>query len=114
MENYFDNNEKNGVYTGLASLCASLVAGLACIGPLLGIALGVSGLGWLSQFSYLTLPASVVSLALLTVAIVMYVKRKSSCANRRRHYLNLFFLAITTLVVIGINVFEFIILPRLS
>jgi len=68
-----EKGEKVSVITGMASLLASLVAGMACIGPLLGIMLGVSGLGWLSSYSYLTLPASMASLTLLAAsALVQY------------------------------------------
>ena len=58
---FLDKGEKVSVITCMASLFASMVAAMACIGPLLGIVLGVSGLGWLSSFSYLTLPASMAS-----------------------------------------------------
>ena len=80
---------------------------------MLGIALGVSGLGWLSQFSYLTLPASVISVVLLATAIYVYARRRTSCMSRRKHYVNRAFLAFTTVTVIGINVFEYAVLPNL-
>lgn len=113
MENYLKVSGTAGFITGLSSLLASLLAGLACIGPLAGIALGVSGLGWLSQYTYLTVPASILSIALLFVAVLMYVRRKQSCINRTRHRINKAFLFITAVIVIGINVFEFVILPKL-
>lgn len=113
MNTYLLSNEKTGVLTGLASLFASMVAGAACIGPMLGIAMGVSGLGWLSQYTYLTRPAAAASLILLAIAIVTYAKRRTSCANRRKHRMNLAFLILTALIVIGINGFEFLILPNL-
>lgn len=106
-------DEKAGMLTSLASLFTSLIAGLACIGPMLGIVLGVSGLGWLSSYSYLTLPASVASIVLLVVALYMFNKRKASCASRRKHMFNFIFMGITTAVVIGINVFEYLIFPNL-
>ena len=111
--NTYQLNENHGVYTGMASLFTSLVAGMACIGPMLGIVLGVSGLGWLSSYSYLSGPASVVSLLLLAVAITMYRRRKVCCANKRKHTRNRMLLIATSLVVVGVNAFEYVILPNL-
>ena len=105
--------ESTGVLTSLGSLFASCIAGLACIGPLLGITLGLSGLGWLTQYSYLTVPASIVSMVLLALAIYVFKNRKSSCASRRRHFLNYYFLVITTFIVVGINAFEYLVLPNM-
>lgn len=113
MNRYLFSNENTGVYAALVSLLSSLVAGVACIGPMLGILLGVSGLGWLSRYSYLTVPAAIVSIGLLMVAGTLYMKRSTSCANRRRHILDRFFLIVITLIVIVINIFEFLILPNL-
>lgn len=110
---YLLRNETPGIYTGLAGLVASCVAGIACIGPLMGIALGISGLGWLTSYSYLTVPASVVSLALLSAALYMFMKRKSCCANKRRHLVKRNLLIVSALIVVGINVFEFLIFPNL-
>lgn len=113
MNTILMTNERTSVVAGLASLTASIVAGIACIGPLLGITMGVTGLGWLSQFAYLTGPASITSILLLVVATTLYVKRRVSCANRNTHILNMIFLVVTGLIVIGINVFEFLIFPNL-
>jgi hypothetical protein len=110
---YILRNETPGIFTGLAGLVASCVAGIACIGPLMGIALGVSGLGWLTSYSYLTAPASIVSLTLMAVAIVMYRNRKSCCANKRKHLMKRNLLIVSALIVVGINVFEFLIFPNL-
>ena len=114
MNTYLTNNETTGVVTGVVSLAASLIAGLACIGPLVGIALGISGLGWLSSYSYLTLPASITSIILLLAAITIFSNRKSSCANRKKHLISRNFLIVTALVVVGINVFEYIIFPSIA
>lgn len=110
---YLIKDESAGFVTGIASLAASFVAGLACIGPLMGIALGVSGLGWLTSYSYLTVPASIVSMALLATALYLFLKRKTCCANKRKHLMKRNLLVISALLVVGINVFEFLILPNL-
>ena len=110
---YLMRNETAGTFTGLASLVASCVAGVACIGPLMGIALGVSGLGWLTSYSYLTLPASIISMTLLVAALYMFINRKSCCANKRKHFMKRNLLIVSSLVVVGINVFEFLIFPNL-
>ena len=109
---YMMNRDKMSVYTSFASLVASLVAGSACIGPLLGIAMGIGGLGWLSQYYYLTVPASVVSLVLLSIALLFFFKRKTSCANRRKHIMQVYLIGAIAIAVIGINVFEYIIFPN--
>lgn len=114
MNAYLTENETTGIYTGVASLITSLVAGGACIGPMLGIALGVGGLGWLSRYSYLTAPAAMASLLLIGVAVYLYKKRRTSCADRRKHMLNRVFLIVTALIVLAINVTEFLILPNMS
>lgn len=104
-------DERAGIWASIASLCASLVAGIACVGPMLGIVLGVSGLGWLTRYHYLTLPASIASLVLLGAAFYMYKRRRTSCVDRRKHRLNVIMLGVIAAVVIGINVFEYLIFP---
>jgi hypothetical protein len=106
-------DEQAGIWTSIASLCASLVAGIACVGPMLGIVLGVSGLGWLTRYHYLTLPATIASLVLLAVALYMYKRRRTSCINRRKHQLNVILLGAITAIVVGISVFEYLIFPNM-
>lgn len=113
-ETFNIQSEKTSVVTAAVSLAASIIAGAACIGPLLGIALGVTGLGWLAQYSYLTLPASILSVVLFIAAIYTYKRRKTSCINRRKHVMNRYFLVFTAVVVTGINVFEYVVLPSLA
>jgi len=108
------NKEAHGVFAAMASVIAAAVAGIACIGPLVGILLGIGGMGWLSQYNYLSLPASIVSLALLVLAVFIYFKRTASCASRRKHRINQLLLSVSAMAVIGINGFEFIVLPNLS
>jgi len=110
---YLLRNETPGIFTGVAGLVASCVAGIACIGPLMGIALSISGLGWLTSYSYLTAPASIISLALMAVAIVMYRNSKSCCANKRRHLMKRNLLIISAVMVTSINIFEFLIFPNI-
>lgn len=107
------SNETTGVVTGVAGLFASLIAGMACIGPLMGIAMGITGMGWLSGYSHLTIPASISSLVLTGAALYLYMTRKSCCASKRRHYMNQAILITATLFVVGINVFEFLIFPNI-
>jgi TusA-related sulfurtransferase len=47
------------VVVGAGSLLATVLATIACVGPLVAILLGVGGFGWLSQYAYLRVPASV-------------------------------------------------------
>ena len=115
MTNTYDlNKEKAGIITTTASLFASIVAGLACIGPMLGIAFGITGLGWLTQYSYLTLPASIVSISLLLAATYLLTKVRINCVSKRRSRFNSVFLVVTAFVVVGINVFEYLVIPNLN
>lgn len=113
MTAYLLKNGSAGIAVGIASLFASFVAGIACIGPLVGISLGLSGLGWMASYSYLTIPASVVSLALLALALYLFFNSKTCCTNKRRHMMKRSLLMGSALVVIGINTFEFLIFPNL-
>lgn len=113
MTAYLLKNDSAGMATGIASLFASFVAGMACIGPLAGIALGISSLGWMAHYSYLTIPASIVSMALLAVALYLFFNSKSCCANKRRHMMKRNLLMGSALIVIGINTFEWLIFPNL-
>lgn len=106
-------NETTGVVTGMAGLFASLIAGMACIGPLMGIAMGISGLGWMSGYSHLSVPASITSLVLSAVAVFMYTTRRSCCASKRRHYMQRALLISAVLLVVAINAFEFLIFPNM-
>ena len=108
------NGEQAGVFAAISSLVTAFIASIACIGPMLGIVLGVSGLGWLSSFSYLGIPASLISIGLLAAAVYLYTKRKSSCANRRKHQWNRYLLSACAFAVVAINAFEYIILPNLG
>lgn len=114
MSVYFAKNEISGVITGVASLCASLVAGIACIAPFSAIALGLGSVGWMTQYSYLTAPACVLSLALLAIAAYLFLNRSASCASKRQYFMKRNFLITTALFVVAINVTEFLIIPNLS
>lgn len=106
-------DEKAGVVLASTSVLASVVAASACVGPMLGIALGVTGLGWLAGFAFLSIPAGIVSLVLLAAAIFLFARRKTSCASRRAHRLSKYFLIAAAVLVVGLNAFEFLVLPNL-
>lgn len=108
------NKEKLSFFTAGASMLASFVAALACAGPLVGIALGITGLGWLSQFSALTLPASVLSVFLVFASFYVYTTRKISCVSRSKRLFYVWFMIAAAITAISVNVFEYIVLPSLA
>ena len=108
------NDEQKSVFTAAGAIAAAFVAATACVGPLLGIALGVAGLGWLSQFSYLTVPASVLSIVLVATALYLFKARRSSCVSRKRHRQNQAFLGLAVVIVALINIVEYLVIPGLA
>ena len=107
------NKEGMEIYTGLAAVMASVVAGMACIGPMAGVILGLGGLGWMSQYAFLTMPAALVSLTLTVVSLYLFFSRLRCCANKRLYRLQRYVLLGSAFIVIGINVIEFVVIPNL-
>ena len=100
-----------GTAVAAASLLTTLVTGLACTGPLLAIVLGVSGLGFLTRYAHLQAPATVATAALLGLGFVLLYRRRA-CPTEPRRWPRVLLWTATALAV-AMNVFEYVILPRL-
>ena len=61
----------------------------------------------------LTLSVSIISIVLVCAALVFCILRNSNCAQGRMHFMHRYFLELTIIVVTGINVMEFVIIPNM-
>lgn len=94
-------------------LLATLLTGAACVGPLVAILLGIGGFGWLTQYGYLRVPASLATAALLAAGFYLVHRKRRRCgAARARRETAVLWLA--TAVAVAINLFEYVIFPRLG
>jgi len=95
-------------------LLATSITAVACVGPLVAILLGIGGFGWLTQYAHLRVPASLATLAVLALGFWWVYPRPSSCAqNRCRSKLSRVVLWSATVLAVAVNVFEYIVFPRL-
>ncbi|MCB1906329.1 MAG: hypothetical protein KDH15_03075 [Rhodocyclaceae bacterium] len=101
-----------GAVAALAGMAAAAVTGAACIGPMIGIALGVGGLGWLARYAPLQLPASVTTAALLALGFHLLYRRRDRGGAARRRARALLWIAVA--FAAAINAFEYLILPTLG
>lgn len=106
-----------GVATGVVGLLTTVATGLACVGPFVAILLGVGGFGWLTRYAHLRVPATLLTIAVLGYGFYrLYGKRARSCSTRARttQRLGRVLLWTATVLAVGINVFEYVVLPRLG
>ncbi|MDX1458812.1 MAG: hypothetical protein R3276_14570 [Marinobacter sp.] len=98
---------------GFCGLGSTLVTGLACLVPMVGIVLGVSGLGWLSQYTYLRLPATVLTVVCLFAGFTVLYRQRDRCpgSSSLRLAKTVFWTAVALAVVV--NTTEYIVLPLL-
>lgn len=101
-----------------AGLVAAIATAAACVGPLVAILLGVGGLGWLSRYADLRVPASIATGALLASGfwLVHRRKRAEACAAGRsaKKRVTVGLLWTATVVAVTVNLFEYLVLPRLG
>jgi len=107
-----DRVMRAGRIASLASVLTTLVTGAACLGPMLGIVLGVSVLGGLSRYAPLQLPATLMTLALLLLGYWGAFHRAGGdrCAHRRNQHV---FYAATAFALV-VNGVEYLLFPRLA
>jgi hypothetical protein len=93
---------------------AGCVTAAVCALPLLAIGLGIGGLGWLTQYLYLRVPASLAAAGLLMLGFHFVYRRGAGCRHPGRQRLAKMMLWASTVFAVGINTFEFLILPNLG
>jgi mercuric ion transport protein len=112
---------KGGDKAAMAAVAGGLVATIAtaaaCVGPLVAILMGVGGLGWLTQYAYLRVPASLATAGLLAFGFYwVYRKPKTEdCAQKQSSKKSLIagLLWTATALAVAVNVFEYVIFPNL-
>jgi hypothetical protein len=112
-----DTHERNarlGALAAAGGLLISGAAGLVCVAPLAAIALGVSGLGWLTQYVQLRVPALLATAALLLLGYVTVYQRGATCRNPARQRRTKVWLWVATAVAAAVNALEFLILPAMG
>ena len=105
-------SSRAGVAAALAGMAAALVTGAACIGPMIGITLGIGGLGWLARYAHLQLPATVLTVALLALAFHQLYRRRACSGAAPRRARRVLWVAVA--FAVAINAFEYLILPTLA
>jgi uncharacterized membrane protein len=103
-----------GALAARGGLLISFATGLVCAAPLAAIALGVGGLGWLTQYVQLRVPALLATAALLLLGYVLVYRRGAACRNDSRHRHAKVWLWVATAFAAAVNAFEFLILPTLG
>ncbi|MCB1927515.1 MAG: hypothetical protein KDH17_05705 [Rhodocyclaceae bacterium] len=106
------DSSRVGVAAALAGMAAAMVTGAACIGPMIGIALGLGGLGWLTRYAHLQLPASVLTVTLLALAFQQLYRRRACSGTATRRARRVLWVAVA--FAAAINVVEYLILPTLG
>ena len=110
------DSNKIAVAAATGGLVTTLLTGIACVGPLVAILLGVGGFGWLSQYLWLRVPATIGTAALLAAGFWwVYFRPGRRCeigsASAKRARLILW---TATLLAVALNVFEYLIFPHLG
>jgi len=112
-----DVNERTARLGALAAgggLLISFATGLVCVAPLVAIALGVGGLGWLTQYVHLRVPAVLATAGLLLLGHYLVYRHGAVCRNDSRRRSTKVWLWVATAVAAAVNAFEFLILPALG
>ena len=99
------------------SLLGSIGVAIACVGPLVGIAFGIGGLGFLTRYHWLRLPATVATVVLLALGFwLAYGPGSKGCGQARfsrRQSVVRGLLWLATALAVSVQVFEHLLLPRL-
>ncbi|MCB1915974.1 MAG: hypothetical protein KDG52_09685 [Rhodocyclaceae bacterium] len=101
-----------GAAAALAGMATAVVTGAACIGPMIGIAFGIGGLGWLARYAHLQLPATLLTIALLALGFRLLYRRRDCGGTGRRRARTLLWVAVV--FAVAINAFEYVVLPALG
>jgi hypothetical protein len=106
---------KVGVATGVLGILTTVATGIACVGPFVAILLGVGGFGWLTRYAHLRVPATVLTAAILAYGFYrMYRQDARACRATPSARAGRALLWTATVLAVGINLFEYVVLPRLA
>lgn len=110
-----NDTPRAGVAAAALGLLTTMATGAACVGPFLAILLGIGGFGWLTQYVYLRVPASLFTAALLAFGFLrLYGRGRRSCSRSTKTLLARVLLWSATLLALAINLFEYVVMPRLG
>jgi mercuric ion transport protein len=98
----------------LGGLVTAIGTGVACVGPLVAILLGVGGFGWLVQYAHLRVPATLATALLLALGFHLTSRRPPDACRRAKQHRARVLLWSATALAVAINVFEYVIFPRLG
>lgn len=108
------NNQTAAIAAAFGGLAATIVTGVACVGPLVAILLGIGGFGWLTQYGFLRVPATVATALFLAFGFYFVYVRNKACARTRKGRLSRVILWSATALAVAVNTFEYFILPNLG
>lgn len=100
-----------GAVAACGGFLATCVTAAVCALPLAAIGLGIGGLGWLTQYVHLRVPAALATAALLMLGFHLVYRLGADCRNDVRRRTAKTILWGATAFAVAINTFEFLILP---
>ena len=110
--------ETAGTAAAAGGLVAAIATASVCVGPLVAILLGVGGLGWLTRYADLRVPASIVTGALLAFGFyrVHWRSEAERCARKQssKKKVATGLLWTATVVAVAVNLFEYLVFPHLG
>jgi len=107
-----DHSNRVATMAAAGGLVATIATAAACVGPLIAILLGVSGFGWLVQYAYLRVRASIATAAMLGFGFYWVYRPK--CAKKKSSAAAKAILWTATVLATLVNLFEYVIFPRLG
>jgi len=117
MARRYARDSQRALVASAASVVTTATTAAVCALPLVAIVLGVGGFGWLTRYAYLRGPASWATLALLLYGFWRVYGCRMTCADpgaaftRRRAARALLWFC--TALALTVNLFEYVVLPRL-
>jgi mercuric ion transport protein len=103
-----DKTEKITLFASIGSVISGFLASLCCIGPLVFVVLGLSGVAFFAKLEQYRLPFGAVAVGLLALGFFFTYRRNGECApgssctvNPGRKRLNKIMLWIATVLVVG-------------
>lgn len=93
---------------------STLVTAAACLIPWIALTLGISGLGFLTRYTYLQVPASIATVVLLVVSYRALRRARATCGGKAMPRLATALFRTAVVFAVAINVTEYLVLPALG